>query len=70
MQFVGPRVPYFHLFRSTISRFPEIAHFMISPLTPMLKFQSTTKSSKTWMIAEKSIYLCSSIVVNVVIDFG
>ncbi len=42
MQFLGPHIPNFQLFRSTISHFEDtcIAHFMILPLTPMLKFQS------------------------------
>ena len=43
MQHIGPRVPNFHPFRSMLSRFQDIAHFMIFRLTPMLKFQSATK---------------------------
>ncbi len=37
---VVPWVTNFCPFRSTISRFQDIAHFRIFPLTPMLKFQS------------------------------
>ena len=42
---VAPRVPNFRPFHSTISRIQDIAHFMIFPFTPMLKFQSATKSA-------------------------
>ena len=35
--------PKFHPFRYTISRFQDIAHFRIFPLTPRLKFQSDIK---------------------------
>ncbi len=42
-QYRGPRVPNFGPFGSTISRFQNIAHFRIFPLTPMLTFQSATK---------------------------
>ena len=37
------QVQNFRLFRSTISRFQDIAHVRIFPLTPMLKVQSATK---------------------------
>ncbi len=37
---VVPRVPNFRPFRTTISRFQDIAHFRIFPLPPMLIFQS------------------------------
>ncbi len=40
---VVPRVPNFRPFRSTISRFQDIPHFRIFPLTPMLKVQSAIK---------------------------
>ncbi len=36
---VVPRLPTFRLFHSTISRFQDIAHFRIFPLTLLLKFQ-------------------------------
>ncbi len=39
---IGPRVPNFHPFRSTISHLQDIAHFTIFPLTAMSKFQSAT----------------------------
>ena len=40
MLFTGPRFPDFHSIHFTISRFQDIAHFRISPLTPKLKFQT------------------------------
>ena len=46
MQFLGPRVPNFHPFCSSDSCFQDFAHFMIFPLTPMLKFQSAAKFLK------------------------
>ncbi len=40
MQYIAPQDPNVHLIRSTISRFQDIPHFKVFPLTPMLKFQS------------------------------
>ncbi len=37
------RVPNVYPIHSTISRFQDIAHFTIFPMTPLLKFQSATK---------------------------
>ena len=34
MRHIGPQASKFHPFRSTISRFQDIAHFRISPWTP------------------------------------
>ena len=34
---------FFHPFRATVSRFKDISHSRIFPLTAMLKFQSITK---------------------------
>ncbi len=42
---VVPQIQNFRPFRSTISRFQDIAHFRIFPLTYMLKFQRVTKFS-------------------------
>ncbi len=52
---VIPRVQSFRPFRSTISRFQDIAHFRIFPLTPMLKFQSVTIFFYFWQMAKKVI---------------
>ncbi len=37
MEFLGPRAPNFLPVRSVVSRFEDIAHVRIFPLTPMLK---------------------------------
>ncbi len=42
IRFLGAQVPILHSFRSTISRFQDIAHLEIFLLTPMWKFQSFT----------------------------
>ncbi len=46
MQTLGPGVPNFHPFHSTISRFRDIPYLRIFPLTQMLTFQSATKFLK------------------------
>ena len=66
---VAPRVPNFGPFRSMISRFQNIAHFTIFSLTPMLKFQSATKSS-FWQIAKTFKTLDSLIAALLIIKFG
>ena len=43
MQYMWPRVTNLCPFRSTISRFQDVAHFRRFPLIPMLKFQSAAK---------------------------
>ncbi len=54
MEARGPQVPHFDPFRSTDSRFQDIAHFMIFPLTPMLIFfQSATKCLKLGQLPSK-----------------
>ncbi len=67
---VGPQVPNFPPFCSTISRFRDISHFRIFPLTPMLKFHSATKFVKLgWLAREVIAYLHSIMVANVLIAF-
>ena len=67
MQYIGPRVPHFRLFRSAISHCQNIAYYRVFPLTPMLKWQSDTfflQIAKTFM----SLY---SLMTHLfVIDFG
>ncbi len=56
MYTVVPRVPNFRPFRSMVSRFQDIAHFRIFPLTPTLKFQSVTiLFFNFWQIAKTFI---------------
>ncbi len=50
MQYMGPRIPNFHPFRSTIRQFQYITHFRIFPLAPMLNFQVQQKLLIFWQI--------------------
>ncbi len=57
---VVPRVPNFRPFRSTISRFQDVAHFRIFPLTPMVKFHKVPQFFfYFWQIAKTFITLHS-----------
>ena len=62
--------PKFSSIRSAISRFQDIAHFRIIPLTPMLKFQSATKFLIFWHIAKTVITLHSPITALFITKFG
>ena len=65
-----PRVPNFRSFRSTISRFQDIAHFRILPLTPMLKVQSATFFFNFWQISKTFITLYSLMTALFIIKLG
>ncbi len=68
--FLEPRVPNFHPFCSTISRFPYTAHFKMFPFNHMLKFQSTTKCLKLSRLPRDVKYPYSTTIVNRLIKFG
>ena len=72
MSTVVPRVPNICPFRSTISRFQDITHFKIFPLTPMLKFvpQKCHKICIFWEIAKIFITLYFPITTSFTIKFG
>ena len=66
MSTVVPRVPNFRPFRSTISRFQDIAHFRNFPLTPVLKFHKVFNFRQ---IAKISISLYTLITALFVMKF-
>ncbi len=71
MHHLGPQVPNFHLFRSTISLF-KILHIYDFPIDAHVKISKCDKIVKTYPIAKKSSNLFSTMVAksNVLISLG
>ena len=67
---IGPRVPNFHPFCSTIIAFFKIFHILGFPIDSHVKMSKCHKICKTWPIAKKSDSLYSTMVANVLIKFG
>ncbi len=70
MSTVVPRVPNFHPFRPTISRFRDNIHILGFPIDSHVKISKCHKMFSTWPIVKKSDSLYSTVVANVLIKFG
>ncbi len=66
---IVPRVPNYHPFHSTISRFRDIRHLGF-PIDSHVIILKCHKFCEAWPIAEKSNSLYSPMVNNVLIQFG